>query len=376
MSFTAQLLLHFFNYFLAKFSFSVNIVTIHTLSHLCLPYRGTGFKVSSVCVQDPFEQSHNVTKTMKIVHLNHMLQVMRSSQQTLKQLLNNEQQQTPVAPRPHDILSLFRPSEMPATPNRANDEHLIELDISTASHLLHDTQYTALEGRLEELDLTNLIIQHKLCYILVYSLAYHLEKEFDFEFRSIQDEETCDMTSSSVSIQDEETCDMTSSSVSIQDEETCDMTSSSVSIAGDNVSCSTQSRKRCRALEEEDEMMDVEDRSDEGIIKRQRITGHAESSAEQVLFSLTEGQRSDCRLECIAYEASWIDRRRKRRHPQTQSTQHKELKPCLSFILSANINQHRMRGDGSLATFRLQLTDLNFQSAFHQFFAVCKKLLF
>ena len=296
-----------------------------------------------------------MTKNVKIAGQIQLLRAMKATKLQLAELVSSGQ----TAPGTN-ILSLFRPATAETSantaPNKANGEHTLQLNMSIVSHLLHDTQYTALENRLSELDLTNELIQLKLSNILLHSIAHHLEKEFGFKVQPVRQKKEVAMTP--------------------------DPSPPTPHAAVETNPGTGQVCKRSRQSCEEDEMMDVEEGPEGGsereeAVKRLRMA--TPDSVEQLLFHFTEDQGSEFTLECVAVEESWVGRRRKRRDQQATESQPPpstppSAPPCLALTLSAVVSPQSTR-DAPIATVKLQTTDPKYQPAFHQFFAVYKKWL-
>ena len=347
------------------FPISEQVVAIHTLTPPLLSqlHRNTTgqtqpFRVSSLCVQDPFERSHNVTKNVGPAHLPPLLQALRSSLSLLTELLDSEQ--TAPGTR-HDALSLFKQTgPSPGSGKKTAAMKTLPLDASTASWLLCNTRYTALADRLHELDLHNPLIQHTLDSIVLHSLAQHLEEKFGFRVHTVRQQEAVAAYIAPPP-----------------------SPGPSPSLPSPDTLCSVHHRKRQRAAEEEEreERMEVEEEGGgEGgqceRVKRKKLV--EQGSAEQLLFRLSEDDECGCMLECSAMERNWIGRRRKRRMQQRQgSCSHgsatEEASPCLSFTLSSSSSPSP---DNHITMVTLQVTDPMYHQSFLQFFAVCKKWLF
>ena len=309
--------------------------------------------MSSVCLQDPFDRSHNVAKNMKAVHLQSLLQALKSSQSRLQELLTHEN----TGPQ-QNILSLFTETEpVPATAR--SPLHRLQLDMAAASRLLQDTCYEALAGRLQELDLSNKLIRRTMDSVVLQALAGKLETEFGFKVHS---KRLGVLSTASVSPQP------------LQEE-------AAVQSSGH----ATRKRQRTPTAEgEEEEEMEVEGEGEgeegEGV-KRQRVEGA--ESAEQLLFCLTEGKGLECQMELSAVEESWIGRRRRRREKQRQTISSPEATvshemtttPCLSFTLSMLLNQQPQCHTEYSTTVTLQAADPKFQISLQVFFSVCKNWL-
>ena len=311
-----------------------------------------GFKVSSLCLQDPFDRSHNVTKNVKAVHLHLLIQTLQSSQPELRELLSHEET-TPLTRQ--NVLPLFKHSQTSTTTTekKRSGHHFLQFNIDTMSCLLHNTCYAALSGRLQELDLSNLLVHRKLSHILLEALAELLEREFGFRVHS-----ESHGSATNVVLPLAPVC---------------------------RPHCSANILKRQRP--DEEEVMEVEEgqgdgggegRGEEGgegqeKVKRQRLVNV--ESVENLLFRLTEGQGSDYTIECSAMEESWIGRRRRRRAIQQQpglaSFSPETVSPCLSFTLSTPYSCTVV----SNYTVMLQATEPMFQSSLQQFFSVWKQWL-
>lgn len=340
----AQLLLHFFNYY-THFSFSEKVVAIHTPSPPLISNnsggQSTGFRVSSLCVQDPFEQTHNVTKNMKASHLSPLRQAFESSEKILRHIMTNE-----LTAR-QDVLSLFKQQTLPVPDKKRATGYSLDLDAATAGCLLLNTHYTALANRLSELDRSNGSVQCMLNHVLLQSLALLLQREFGFRVHAAEAQEE--------------------SLPSIPCTHPLDL----------EVPAGKQ-RKRQRPSEECEEVMEIDEDLGGGEVKRSRLS--EQESAEQLLFRLAEGERAGYTVVCSAMEESWLHRRRKRREkerlgsassgdavPSTPTPT--TTTPCLSFTLTSIPTPTSLY----LATVDLCVTDPTYQQSFQQFFAVLKK---
>lgn len=344
----AHLLLHFFNYY-AEFPFSEKAVAIHIFSPplICnLPLQSagqsTGFRVSALCVQDPFEQNHNVSKNVKSSLLPPVRQAFQSSEKTLRDMISSE-----LTAR-QDVLSLFKQQALPLCGKKGAAVHSLNLDSATASHLLLDTRYAALADRLSELNVKSAHIRSTLSHILLQSLALKLAREFGFQV----------------------------SAAEAQEDMSCASPLSCVPPTHMMVPADKQ-RKRQRPSEEFEEGMEV-DEEEEGKVERiKRLRVSEQESAKQLLFDLADGEEgSGYTLMCSAMEESWIHRRRKRRKKERLASASSETAepmttpttPCLSFTLTSVPSFH-------LATVVLSISNPVYQQPFQQFFAILKKWL-
>ena len=367
---TAELLLHFLHYYSECFPFSEQAVAVHTLApplisllHETHPppgpnsaSRGAGFRVSSLCVQDPFERSHNVTKSIKSQSAQ-LLQALRSSREVLRRVLEGESPNMR-----QDLLPVFRQSEVASPGKRPTASHTLHLSADTVHRLLQGTQYAVLADRLQELDLRNPHVHCTLDRLVLQALAQQLEGEFGL---SVQTERQPETASSSLP---------PSSPLLPSAEDGGCMEADSPS----------QQHKRRRPREEEEEGMEVEKGWEGG--KKLRLAG--QESAEQLLFRLAEGLGAV--LVCSAVEESWQHRRRRRRKgEQREATSCSPessvgrtvgglaaslpaLPPCLIFTLTLPRN---LSPSNHLTAVTMCASHAMFCQSFQQFFAVCKKWL-
>ena len=312
--------------------------------------------MSSLCVQDPFERSHNVTKSIKSQSAQ-LLQALRSSREVLRQVLEGESPNMR-----QDLLPVFRQSEVASPGKRPTASHTLHLSADTVHRLLQGTQYAALADRLQELDLRNPHVRCTLDRLVLRALAQQLEREFGL---SVQAERQPETASSNLP---------PSSPLLLHSAEDggC-MESDSPG----------QQHKRRRPREEEEEGeegMEVEKRWEGG--KKLRLAG--QESAEQLLFRLAEGLGAV--LVCSAVEESWQHRRRRRRKgEQREATSCSPessvgglaaslpaLPPCLVFTLTLPSNPSP---SNHLTAVTMCASHAMFCQSFQQFFAVCKKWL-
>ena len=355
----AQLLLHFFKYFSEDFSFSDHMVGIHTTSPPLVSHadRSPGFRVSAFCVQDPFELGHNVTKSMNAAHLARLVQALRSSRQLLAELLDSEQSDPS---KRQNILSFFRPpANHPLPDQHATATHSLQLDLQIISRLLHNTRFAALQGRLEELDLSNGFVHQQLNHVLLHSLTHHFLEDFGVKSQFPDFSEVCKTPCETPGVPHPPQTEVeVKTSLALQ-------------------------RKRERSTEEggEEEMeVEVEEGGGGFEVKRRRLD--RVESAEELLCHLTEGEALTSRAECVAEEQSWLGTRRRRRQQQREDGGSASASPqtpspppathCLSFFLLVPF-QHQ---SNTTTTVVLQASHPKFKLAFELFFSVFKKRYF
>ena len=323
-----------------------------------------------MCVQDPFERVHNVTKNMTGGNCAHLCQALSKSRQLLAELLEQEQSDpssrqdvTPLFK--HDNLKpvpmshttdLSRPENTPTAVRHKSfpgqsptGSHCLQLSLETLSRLLHDIPFASLEGRLEELDVRNTFVCQQLDHVVLHTLVHHFQKDYGVTAQFLKLHK-------------------------IEETQTV-----SVPSGGSEGTPVTSERKRERSPDEDqEEEMEVEEGEGGFEVKRQRLEGG--ESAEALLCRLTEGVALDGQAQCVAVEESWVGARRRRRQqerdgssaspdPQTPAP----TTPCLSFFLSVSSQQHVSTNTISVV---MHDSDSQFKLAFERFFSVCKNKYF
>ena len=325
-----------------------------------------GFKVSALCVQDPFEHSHNVTKGIGPGHVGQLLKALERSQLLLTQLLQREHSSQ------QDILQLFNPPSSaeltsPTGPS-GTAAHSVELTSETASHLLLHSQFAELAGRLAELGLNNESVSQRLHHVILHSLTQHLQDEFGVRVQFRQQERSPAISSQPSTV----------------------IGQPSAVVSPPNLACVSQptagERKRERSMTEEGEEEEMETEGKGGAVsevKKQKFD--SEESAEQLLFRLMEGEALSCQADCVALEQSWIGSRKRRREQMRQGSHSYPAKttpttpnsPCLVFTISVGPTTTTTSSSGDIiATIVLQSTDSKFKIPFEMFFSACKRKLF
>ena len=195
----AELLLHFFQFY-SKFDFESHAVTIHSLQLLtindavrlseqtvqeggCLENDSAGGKpmkvVSPLCVQDPFDLSHNVTKSVSRATFNILTKEMKRGAQVMVDLLSGSPSHSSLG-----ILSLFAPQAV-ASPSHASHSYKTSYEIQFSMEMIDKLveQIPAAVGLrqfLPSLDLKSEYTLNKMDRFVIRCLADLLENKFDF----------------------------------------------------------------------------------------------------------------------------------------------------------------------------------------------------
>ena len=346
-----------------------------------IPTTCAGFRVSSLCVQDPFELSHNVAKGMSKSHRSHLHQCLKSSHATLKQLLSVEGK---TGSTRQDVIPVF--SRIHAVEQSKKPLTLCTLSLSLeviSRLLLKTTPYVELAHRLQELDMQNLHTHHLLNYIVLKALTMRLEEDFDFT--------VCLKT---------DACEPPPGSFRPIAPHSSPPHTQILPEEMEKVSHGQQ-RKRQRPLEEadEDSVKEVEHESQCGeededevrivhdSVKRSKVA-RDEKTAENLLYHLTEGSERSVFL-CTAVRETWTNCRRQRREKkkmascspsnafdQTMSElgdSLPSLSPSLVFTLALGEQKVAI---GSVHTIiKLQATHIKYSQSLQNFYAFFKKWL-
>ena len=292
-----------------------------------------------MCVQDPFELSHNVTKSMRPANLAQLQRAMRRSHQLLTDLLHQEQS---LPTSRQDILQIFKPSAQLPPPPPSTAGHSVELETAVLSRLLHNTQFSGLEERVGDLDLGNSFVCQRLNHVVLHSLTHHLQEVFGVRVQFQQ--QGVGAVAPGPPQRKPELLEMAPAGA----------------------------RKRERSVEE----MEVEGGELEGAeVKRQKL--EFEESADDLLLRLTERESLQSKAECVAMEDGWAGGRRRRRRQQQREagpapsmTSSPTTVPCLAFTVSVSTNIH----SGTIVS--LQTSDPKFKLPFEMFYSACKRKLF
>lgn len=404
LSYLAELFLHFLHYYADCFPFSECVVAIHCCSPPQIsqlsqrvssqkmssgemntsPPSCAGFRVSSLCVQDPFELSHNVAKGMNRSQMSHLHHRLQSAHATLKELLSAEMGS---GSSRQDVISVFSQSCTREQSKKPLTVRTLTLSLDIISRLLlKTTPYVELAQRLQELDMHNLHTRHLLNCIILKALVMTLEEEFDLSVCLKTD--TCDLPPSSPL-----KCSPQSSRAHRY------ILTQKMERVGHG-----QQRKRRRLPEEAEEegIKKVEhepqcSEKEEGEmravyedVKRSKVA-RDEKTAENLLYHLTEGSERGVFL-CKAIRETWTHCRRQRRErrqnpmasgspshafDQTMSDLGDSLpsvSPCLIFTLALGKQEVEI-SKGVCTTVVLQATHIKYSQPLQNFYAFFKKWL-
>ena len=208
-----ELLLHFFQFYSEHFDFSNHVIAIHNPSTKPLtileatelaktrmmeqPSKLKEFKVSPVCIQDPFELSHNVTKSYVIASL-----VLLQNMLKCAMYITHQQLQSEVSCHDGNLMALFHKHEYLNVSSALNSQEsvfaakIITFTTTNVASLLRRVDsLKPLASRLRELDLGNPEIVQKLTLVVMKALIAILEQYLSFVCQPIRG-----ATSSEVSI--------------------------------------------------------------------------------------------------------------------------------------------------------------------------------
>lgn len=395
----AELLLHFFEFYSEKFDFNVHVVAIHhpaparlskqeASSLACrehsdestLQRKQAGLKITPICLQDPFELCHNVTKSLsKVTFFQDML---TASKIILQEQLQLEKSVADSSDTGGNLFALFDhaqyewvASTLPAKGLDQKKSKYLMLNLNHVAGLLQRVSALKLLGeRLRELDLTNQCLLEKLADVVMQALVAVMEEELKFRCEA----ETVDSSESSVEC----------SSVM---ELGVERRTLQQLVAGET----TQDIRSGGDMEVD--MVEGTSIAEECTRKRQRTEQHCEdthpeepkraklfpaSVALQLLSSAVKGTEA---YSCIAHTNTWLHRRKAQREQQRQGgasviALSPAETPVLRFSLSSlNPASDELKGvsvpSETITIVKLMLKEPQQTTDFFNFFAFFKKLI-
>ena len=318
-------------------------------------------KISPLCVQDPFDLLHNVTKAVTPSTLNALVEEMKQAALVMDNLLS-------ASPSLHSlgILSLFvcqTPTSTSSPSGKSfNTTYQLHFSLQMIEKLVSKVPAAlGLSQCLSTIDIKSPYTRDKLSRAVIRCLVYLLENELEF---------LCILNNECLSSQKTDTASMThiSLNTSIFTDTTSDVQESSEDSidtmdAGEFPSCveavSVQKRPRVDDIDS---------------VKKCRID--EEPSPSQILdqFCLTsQGLPFPTNITCTTYTNSWRGRRWKRRHEATVTT---SSSPVLLLMLSSmDPSSYRGKKRGKIVvSVALTVNDVSMLSEFSIFFGFFKKL--
>ena len=318
---TGELLHHFFNFYV-NFNFGAHVVTVHnrpghtaTMQEVLdyssriaaqLPDAPTKTKHFNVrfmcmCVQDPMELTHNVTKSISHNTYSLLMHELRRGNERTVELTTQEL--TASKPDKQCLLELLSPSEkLPQRSKMLKLTHLLNFTPMQLKILFQKCdELSSVADIVGELDCSMQGTAHKLCLLALKALVYILKKEVGI---------VCQPIPTSDIIQ----------------KEFKPMESFSESTIESVVASDRKKRLRNEELESSEEVTQQGQLAGEekqptldGTKRRRLSPSHSEISPDSILdnFVFTNtGQYLPSSYNCLAYSNTWVHRRRARRQQQ------------------------------------------------------------
>ena len=390
-----ELLLHFLNFYCNQFSFANEVVAVHsplntqlTIDQTSttaneaapkhLPHKWRFFKVGCICVQDPMELTHNVTKSLNPGTLAVFIEGINEAFKVMSDIFSLSAEM--------NILALFsskhhRPS--PVKPPKLNSTFYFSL--RKMSVLLSKVPtLSSLVKHLTNLDISSQYVISRLEIVVIKALVYILENELSFECRPKVTQSAHSSSSSFVS-------PVTSYCIS-----------NPLWFDFGEVETGQVIRKRQRDSETGDGEIDFgDDNLQMEELKKARFIDNSSSSVailEQFCF-INGRELYPTDVLCTAYHNTWVHRRRLKRQlckdgqssssMPSSSQLEQNTQPILKFSLTS-VDKDKLphefrwviRGvpadilDKPLVWIQLKATDISFGQEFSTFSAYFKKPMF
>ena len=312
--FTGELLLHFFHFYSNIFDFSNDVVAIHAPSNQQLsiteavdmssahapsnlPDKLLTMKVGCVCVQDPIELSHNVTKS-----LNHRtLSVLKGELTRAYQIMQELHSPSAIDTiRSLGILSLFSSSDCVHKQPKTSD--ILHFTLTNICSLLSKVPVLSpLVETLPQLDLQSQYTINKLHLVVLRALVCILET--DLGFNCLSQQPYVDMSPLLTT--------STSLAPVMQEDNNSNMTSIIVGTSLQTEVISDRKRQRSDDDEIPSISLEIEDINDFKKSKAQSSIGPI-SILEQYCC-MDNGSSFPSVVQCTAFTNSWTHRRKWKR---------------------------------------------------------------
>ena len=387
----AELLLDFFRFYSEEFDFGAHVVAVHypapaRLTQEEVAHTAAGstskakLKMTQLCVQDPFELSHNVTKSLpKVAFFQDVLCVSRD-------ILQEQLQLESTTTGSGDLLALFDQTRYQSIMSKSSKapkmlRYLMFTPLRVAGLLQRVETLRPLGERLAELDLRNKQVGKKLSDLVVKVLLSILEEELKFvcEVQTMQSSEPSNV---------EHTVGIFAMELSVEG----DMPAV---VAGDELEEKMEDGPLTVGeggpfMGEEDGGTRKRQPTEPGATledpKRARLSPAAPQALD-LLNSAAAATDEDVKVYvCMALTNTWLHRRKVQRQQQHQgeaslTTQPPPQGPVLQFSLSSHKpTASKFRGinmpPGTITVVQLGLRDPQQTEDFATFFAFFKKLIF
>ena len=386
----AELLLHFFQFYSEEFDFGAHVVAVYhpaparltreEVSHTAAGSTSKArLKMTQLCVQDPFELSHNVTKSLpKVAFFQDMLCVSRD-------ILQEQLQLESTATGSGNLLALFDQTRYQSIASKGYKDPKMSRYLMFTTHrvagLLQRVEtLRPLGERLAELDLKNKKVGKKLADVVVKVLLSILEEELKFvcEVKTRDSSEPPNIEhpvgtfAMELSVEGDMPAVVTGSELEEKMEEGSTVVTPLMVGEGEPFMGEEDSGTRKRQPSEPEATLEEP--------KRVRLSPAAPQALDLLNSAAAATDEKMCM--CTAVSNTWLHRRRVQRHQQDQrdvspTPQH----PVLQFSLSSHKpTAHRLRGlnmpPGTITVIKLTLKEPNQIADFATFFAFFKKHIF
>ena len=297
---TADLLLHFFTFFATIFHYGHEVVAVHCpLNQHLSPaqarqlYDSVSARPlhvnSPLIVQDPFELSHNITKSLGKAAFSDLVCKMSRAMHILTNELSTSTGQ---------LLKLYNDKEYVPVSSQTTKPHYIPMNIEILSQVLlkvDDKHPLAL--LLPQLDLTNQETEHSVYRVLSHAIALLMERDFKFQYDHVT-------SAPSHVTPDLVTMPMEMDSAAHRDDCSPRTDQSSQTVA----------RKRQRSNSEPDSLANSMGDAE----KRSKVKVEAVLTPLDVLHAVLEPIPDSTSYQCTALENTWVGRRQKKRQSQPE----------------------------------------------------------
>ncbi|KAL5478122.1 hypothetical protein EMCRGX_G025003 [Ephydatia muelleri] len=376
----AILLAHFFHFYSEVFDLHTHCVTIHInpsrrltieeamrLAQESNPAcRVSHFREGQLCIQDPFELSHNVAKSL--------------SRDALVRLVGHcglALQQLRVGGDSPSLLAVFRAVQLDCSASEGRS-----LLLEKSVHLAPDDMPSVLAGVQEwsplpshllalwgELDHSSAEVRRKLSLAVLHAVVLSLEHTLGFSCVALCGSPPGMMPAGEVVVgggQSESFNSGDGPGTLDGSEDGMQVESNLETVDVDGV------RKRQRDVEsdEEEEGEDGSEVNEADVCKKPRVgvSNDAMATLDKVV-----GRGLPPAYTCVAYSNTWVHRRQARRHKEGDPAV-RGTAPVLGFTLTVDSADCEKEGAGEYIV-KFTLADLGHLSDFHSFYAFFKKYL-
>ena len=311
---TGELLLHFFHFYSNIFEFSTDVVAIHAPSNQQLsiteavemssahapsnlPDKLQTMKVSCLCVQDPIELSHNVTKSLNHRSLAVLREELARAYQIMQELHSPSATDTI---RSLGVLSLFSSSECAHKQPKTSD--ILHFTLTSICSLLSKVPVLSpLVVTLPMLDLQSLYTVNKLHLVVLRALVCILETDLGFNCLSQQFyTDVSPLLTTSTSLEPRTQEDSNTNMASI--------------IVGPSLQTEVISdRKRQRSDDDEIPSVLIENENTNDFKKSKGQSSIGPISILEQYCCMDNGHPFPSVIQCTAFTNSWTHRRKWRR---------------------------------------------------------------